>query len=239
MLDSLFTQIALLAAQPTSWIGDIMHYFRNVDELLLALGPWMLAITCLMVFIESGVLFPFLPGDSLIFTAGLLHIQLGLNLWWLMLAVFVAAFLGDQMGYFLGYKFGRRFFKDDARVLKTEYLHSAEAFFDKHGGPALVLARFVPIVRTYVPLAAGIAKYGYSHFIRWNVIGAAAWGMGLTFLGSQLGGVAFIRNNIELLAMLIIFVSVLPIIIKGYQSWRKSKQQKTAIGAPESSANPE
>ncbi|OKL50688.1 hypothetical protein BM477_01195 [Boudabousia marimammalium] len=226
------TETALYAAtgMPASFFGDIIYYFRNVDQLLLALGPWVLAVTCLMVFIESGVLFPFLPGDSLIFTAGLLHEQLGLNLWWLMFAVFLSAFLGDQVGYFLGYRFGRRLFSPDARVLKTEYLLAAEEFFHKHGGPALVLARFVPIVRTFVPLAAGVANYGYSHFIRWNVFGALLWGCGLTFLGSRLGNIAFIRNNIEVIAVIIILVSVLPIVIKSWTTYRKGRAARLAKG---------
>ena len=223
MINLLCAPAAITGVAATSFFSDVLYYFQHVDKLLEALGPWVLAVTCLMVFIESGVLFPFLPGDSLIFTAGLLHEQLGLNLWWLMVAVFLSAFLGDQVGYYLGHRFGRRLFSDNARVLKTEYLLAAEEFFRKHGGPALVLARFVPIVRTYVPLAAGVAQYGYSHFIRWNVFGALLWGCGLTFLGSRLGGIAFIRNNIELLAMLIIFVSVLPIIIKSWTAYRAKR----------------
>ncbi|MBV7363174.1 VTT domain-containing protein [Actinomycetaceae bacterium TAE3-ERU4] len=220
---------ALTGVQGTNFLGDILYYFRHVDEMLIALGPWVLAITCLIVFIESGVLFPFLPGDSLIFTAGLLHYQLGLNLWVLMFAIFASAFLGDQVGYFLGYRFGRGLFKDDARILKTEHLHAAEDFFAKYGGLALVLARFVPIVRTYVPLSAGIAGFHYPRFLRWDILGAATWGLGLTFLGSRLGGIPFIRNNIAMLAMVIVLISLLPIFIKGYSAWRKSRANAAVV----------
>lgn len=219
--DSVTAMFATTSGGKTCTGFDVLCYFKNVDQLLIAMGPWVLALTCLIVFIESGVLFPFLPGDSLIFTAGLLHYQLGLNLWVLMGAIFLSAFCGDQVGYFLGLKFGRRLFKDDARVLNTAHLRSAEEFFARHGGKAMVMARFVPIVRTFTPLAAGIARFKYSTYLRWDIFGAALWGMGLTFLGSRLGGYEFVRNNIEVLAIIIILVSVLPIVIKSFQTWRK------------------
>lgn len=223
----------LLAAPDTGSFGlsDILYYFKHVDEMLIALGPYVLGITCLIVFIESGVLFPFLPGDSLIFTAGLLHDKLGLNLWVLMFSVFLCALAGDHVGYFLGRRFGRKLFKDNARVLKTEHLRSAEAFFEKYGGAALVMGRFVPIVRTYTPLAAGIAKFHYPRYLRWDLLGASLWGLGLTFLGSRLGGIDWITNNIEVLAMVIIFVSLLPVMIKGLQGYMKKRRGVAAAAA--------
>jgi len=126
--------------------------------LLEGLGPAALGVIAAMVFIESGVLFPFLPGDSLLFTAGLLHEQLHVTLPVLIGVVTAAAVAGDQVGYLLGRKFGRRWFTDDARVLKTAHLRRTEEFFDRHGGPAVVLARFVPVVRTFAPLTAGAAR---------------------------------------------------------------------------------
>ncbi len=180
-------------------------------SLLPALGGWVLAAVAAMVFIESGVLFPFLPGDSLIFTAGLLHAQLGLALPLLIAVIVAAAALGDQVGYWLGRRFGRRLFRPSARVLKTDYLHRAEAFFDRHGGKALVLARFVPIVRTFVPLAAGAAGYTYRKFLLWNIAGALLWGGGMTLAGSMLGQVPFVAGHVDLLAILIVAVSLLPV----------------------------
>lgn len=208
--------------------SSIFGYLTDVEALLTALGPWVLAAVLLMVFIESGVLFPFLPGDSLIFTTGLLHQQLGLDLWILLLLIPLAAFLGDQVGYVLGRRFGRRFFKPDARILKTEYLAEAEAFFHKYGGRSLVLARFVPFVRTFTPLAAGLARYHYPKFLTWNAVGAIGWGAGLTAAGSALGGVAFIRNNIEALALVIVAVSLLPMIIELANKRRKAKAKGQA-----------
>lgn len=118
-----------------------------------------------MVFVESGLLFPFLPGDSLLFTGGLLHEALQVPLWLMILVPFIAAVAGDQVGYFLGNRFGRRFFSDDARFLKTSYLNRTEDFFLRYGGRAIVLARFVPIIRTYVPLVAGTARHPYRRFV--------------------------------------------------------------------------
>ncbi|EJZ85150.1 VTT domain-containing protein [Winkia sp. UMB3158] len=203
----------------------LIDYLRDPEELLLALGPYVLIGVAVIVFIESGLLFPFLPGDSLLFTAGLLHSQLGLNFWLLISVVIVAAVGGDQAGYWIGREFGRKLFKPNARVLKTEYLEEAEAFFDKWGGPALTLGRFVPIVRTFIPVTAGMARMHYPHFFRWNVIGGIAWGGGMCILGVWLGQIPAVRNNIEIMAVLVVLISVVPIII-GFL--RKRAQKKSA-----------
>ncbi|MFF1383466.1 DedA family protein [Arthrobacter sp. NPDC058288] len=163
-----------------------------------------------MVFVESGVLFPFLPGDSLLFTAGLLHQQLQLTLPVLIGIVTAAAVAGDQVGYLLGRKFGRRWFRDDAKVLKTAHLTRTEEFFRHYGGPALVLARFVPLVRTYAPLTAGIARYGYTAFTLWNIVGAMAWAVSVTLLGTWLGHFEIVARNIDVIAIVMVLVSVLP-----------------------------
>lgn len=178
--------------------------------LLQDLGPAALGVIAAMVFVESGVLFPFLPGDSLLFTAGLLHQQLQLTLPVLIGIVTAAAVAGDQVGYLLGRKFGRGWFRDDARVLKTAHLTRTEEFFHRHGGPAIVLARFVPIVRTYAPLTAGIARYGYKAFTVWNIIGALAWAVSVTLLGTWLGHFEIVARNIDVIAVVMVLVSVLP-----------------------------
>jgi membrane-associated protein len=183
-----------------------------------------------MVFIESGVLFPFLPGDSLLVTAGLLHVKLGLEIWQIAAVGVVAGVLGNQVAYWLGLRFGRRLFKEDARVLKLEHLHEAEAFFAKYGGAALVLGRFVPIVRTYVALAAGSARYHYRRFLTWNIVGAVLWAGGVTLLGSALGGVPFIVNNLEVILVLVIVVSILPIVISALVKRRRSRREAANAG---------
>jgi len=185
----------------------------DVQALLEAVGPWALAVIAVMVFIESGVLFPFLPGDSLLVTAGLVHQALGLSVAVIAIVAFLAAAAGDQVGYLLGRRFGSRLFKDDARVLKTSRLRETEVFFAKYGGRALVLGRFVPIIRTYVPLAAGSARYPYRRFLPWNLLGAFLWAVGVTVAGSLLGGVPFITSNIDVLLTAVVVVSVLPIVV--------------------------
>ncbi|AMM32253.1 alkaline phosphatase [Sinomonas atrocyanea] len=200
--------------------------------LLTGAGPWVLGVVALMVFIESGLLFPFLPGDSLLFTVGLLHAQLGLSLPVLMLVVAAAAVGGDQAGYLLGRFVGKRWFRADARVLKLSYLDSAEEFFGRYGGRALVLARFVPIVRTYVPLAAGMAHYPYRRFVGWNVLGGVAWSVSITLLGVWLGHVEFIAKNIDILSVLIVAASVIPIALEIWRRRRKAAQPDPApVGA--------
>ena len=191
------------------------------------LGPWVLVGVFARVFIESGCLFPFLPGDSLLFTAAMLHKQLGFSVPTLLILAIVAAFLGDQVGYFLGERYGRRLFRDDARILKTEYLGQAEAFFDRHGVKSIVLARFVPIVRTYVPLTAGTSLMRYARFIRWNALGAILWVGSMTILGLTLGSVQVVADNLDIMVTLIIVISVAPMIVSGIVKYRKSRRAKT------------
>ncbi|WP_405473351.1 DedA family protein [Paenarthrobacter ilicis] len=178
--------------------------------LLQGLGPATLGVVALMIFIESGVLFPFLPGDSLLFTAGLLHQQLNLTLPALITVVSIAAIAGDQVGFLLGRRFGRRWFSDDARVLKTAHLVKAEDFFRRRGGPALILARFVPVVRTFAPLSAGIARYPYKSFALWNIAGAILWASSVTLLGSWLGHFEIVAKNIDVIAVAMVLISILP-----------------------------
>lgn len=198
----------------------------NVQALLEAVGPWALVVIAVFVFIESGLLFPFLPGDSLLVTAGLAHEALGLSVPVIAVVAFVAAAAGDQVGYFLGDRFGARLFKEDARILKTSRLRETEAFFEKYGGRALVLGRFVPVVRTYVPLAAGSARYPYRRFLPWNLLGALLWAVGVTVVGSLLGGVPFITDNIDVLLTVIVLVSVLPVVVS--QVRKRVRARRTA-----------
>ncbi|MCU1528149.1 MAG: DedA family protein [Frondihabitans sp.] len=196
------------------------------QSFLTALGPAALIGLGIMVFIESGLLFPFLPGDSLLFTAGLLASSgvLHVPVWLVIAVAFVAAVLGDQVGYWLGHRFGRRLFKPEARILKTRHLEEAEAFFARYGGAALVLGRFVPVVRTYVPLAAGTSLFRYRTFLVWNLTGAALWTIVVSVLGVVLGQIAFVRNHIDVLAILVVVVSVLPIVISGLIRWSRSRR---------------
>lgn len=180
-------------------------------------GVWALVAICVIVIIETGLLFPFLPGDSLLFTVGLFIGTgvLGVPLWLACLALFLAAFVGDQIGYFIGHKAGPAIFKrPDSRFFKKEYVDKTHAFFERYGGRAIILARFVPFVRTYIPVAAGVGKMHYLDFVKFNVIGAFVWGVGVTLLGYWLGGFDVVKNNIEIALILVVTVSLIPIIVE-------------------------
>jgi membrane-associated protein len=191
-------------------------------------GVWALVAICMVILIETGLLFPFLPGDSLLFTVGLFigTGALDVPLWVACVALFLAAFAGDQIGYAIGHSVGPRLFKrPDSRFFKQEYIDQTHAFFEKYGGRAIILARFVPIVRTYIPVAAGIGKMPYGHFIRYNEIGALLWAVGVTLLGYWLGSYEFVRNNIEVALVLIVAVSLLPIAVEWFNQWRGRRRE--------------
>ena len=195
--------------------------FLDPVNLLNSFGTWVLIGLLVVVFIESGLLFPLLPGDSLLFTAGLIvagksaEVEPFAPLWVLLVAIPIAAILGDQVGYFIGTKGGTALFKsNDAKFFKKKYIDESHAFFLRHGPITIVLARFVPIVRTFAPLVAGAAKMPYRVFITYNIIGGVLWGAGITLLGYLLGQIGFIRDNVDLIFLLIVFVSVVPIMIE-------------------------
>jgi membrane-associated protein len=175
-------------------------------------------ILFLVIFIETGlVIMPFLPGDSLLFTAGLFA-RLGyLNLGYLLILLFIAAVLGDNVNYWVGRKIGLKMFHIKLRgknLVKQEYLDKTHAFFEKHGPKTIIMARFVPIVRTFAPFVAGVAEMNYRKFLSFDVLGGIIWIGSLTLAGYFLGEIPWIRANIEKVALAIIFISVLPILIE-------------------------
>jgi len=195
-------------------------------------GVWALVAICAIVLIETGLLFPFLPGDSLLFTVGLFigTGDLDVPLWVACLALFAAAFIGDQIGYAIGKAVGPRIFtRPDSRFFKKQHIDTTHAFFEKYGGRAIVLARFVPIVRTYIPVAAGIGRMPYAHFVKFNVIGAFVWAVGVTLLGYWLGSYDFVRNNIEAALVLIVAVSLLPVVIE----WLNHRRERRSAARTE------
>jgi membrane-associated protein len=184
-----------------------------------------------LVFAESGLLIGFfLPGDSLLFTAGLLvaaGTYLQVPLWLLCLLVSIAAVLGDQFGYLFGRRFGPALFRrPDSRLFKQENLTRAAAFFERYGARSILLARFVPIVRTFTPIVAGASRMHYRTFVIFNVAGGTLWGCGVTILGYFLGQVAFVRSNIEFILAGIVIVSVIPVVVELIRARRRA-------GAPE------
>ncbi|EOM77136.1 hypothetical protein Rrhod_1506 [Rhodococcus rhodnii LMG 5362] len=191
--------------------------FLDPVNLLNSFGSWILGGLLLVVFIESGLLFPLLPGDSLLFTSGLLSAQPDAfaPLWLLLILTPLAAILGDQAGYLIGNRGGAALFRnDDARFFKKRYIVQAHDFFEKYGPVTIILARFVPIVRTFAPLVAGASRMRYPVFLAFNIIGGIAWGAGVTLLGYFLGNVAFIREHVDLIFVLIVLLSVVPIVFE-------------------------
>ncbi|MGS2588707.1 DedA family protein [Streptomyces hebeiensis] len=216
----------------------------------LALGPsWLdpdyliqtfgLIGVLVIVFAESGLLIGFfLPGDSLLFTTGLL-VTTGLidhPLWLVCTLVVAAAIIGDQVGYLFGRKVGPALFRrPDSKLFKQENVEKAHEFFEKHGPKSLVLARFVPIIRTFTPIIAGVSRMNYRSFIIFNVLGGVLWGAGVTLLGASLGKIAFVREHIDLILVGIVLLSVLPIVI---EFLRARSQSKKAAAAGEDTAAP-
>ncbi|MGO4433555.1 DedA family protein [Paenarthrobacter sp. RAF9] len=198
------------------------------------LGPWVVLLVCAIVFAETGLLVGFfLPGDSMLFTAGLL-VSTGaieFNLWGMCGLIIVSAILGNQAGYLIGAKAGPAIFnKPDSRLFKRENVESAHAFFEKHGGKALILARFVPIIRTFVPVIVGVAQMDKRKFFLFNVIGAVLWGGGVTLLGAWLGQFEWVGKNIDIIFIVIVLISVIPILIevgRGFVAKRKAAAQGT------------
>lgn len=203
------------------------------DYLLDTFGIWGLLV---IVFAESGLLIGFfLPGDSLLFTAGLLIAEgtLDFPLWAAVILICVSAILGDQAGYMFGKKVGPALFKrPDSRLFKQENVVKAHDFFEKYGPKSLVLARFVPIVRTFTPIIAGVSGMRYRSFLTFNILGGILWGAGVTLLGHWLGQIDFVKKNIEAILILIVFLSVLPIIIEILKARGKSKKNPPQV-APE------
>lgn len=201
----------------------ILHL--DFDWLFANYGAFIYTVLFLVIFIETGlVAMPFLPGDSLLFTAGLFARSGHLNLSYLLILLFIAAVLGDNCNYWIGRKIGLKIFGIKIKgktLVKEEYLQKTHVFFEKHGTKAIIMARFVPIVRTFSPFAAGVAEMNYRRFISFDLLGGALWIGSLTIAGYLLGEIEFIRKHIDLVCLGIIFVSVLPIII-GYFKNRKS-----------------
>ncbi|MDN3262571.1 VTT domain-containing protein [Streptomyces sp. CSDS2] len=182
----------------------------------------------LIVFAESGLLIGFfLPGDSLLFTCGLLITsgELDFPLWGAIVLICIAAILGDQAGYMFGKKVGPSLFnRPDSRLFKQENVAKAHEFFEKYGPKSLILARFVPIVRTFTPIIAGVSGMRYRSFLLFNVIGGVLWGAGVTLLGSWLGNIEFVKTNIEAIFILIVLVSVIPIVVEYLRARGKGKK---------------
>ena len=199
-----------------SLIDFILHIDQHLIELTQTYGLWIYAILFLIVFCETGlVVTPFLPGDSLLFAAGAVAALGGMNVHIAAALLLAAAVIGDAANFAIGKYFGEKLFaKPDSRVFKREYLDKTHAFYEKYGGKTIILARFVPIVRTFAPFVAGMGDMHYGRFIRYNIIGALMWVGLLTYAGYFFGELPVVKNNFGLVVIGIIVVSVLPMAVE-------------------------
>jgi len=202
-----------------------LHLNEHLPVLVSNYGTLVYIILFLVIFAETGlVVTPFLPGDSLLFVAGMVVAQGSLNLWLLIAILIVAAILGDTVNYHIGKFIGPKIFRDEEpinfflKLLKKEHLEKAQTFYEKHGGKTIIIARFVPIVRTFAPFVAGVSKMNYSRFITYNVVGGIVWVTGLTLAGYLLGDFDVVKKNFEKVIFAIILISILPIIIEYFRN---------------------
>ncbi len=202
-------------------IDLFLHLDQHLGQLISQYGTWTHLILFLIVFCETGlVVTPFLPGDSLLFAAGTFAALGALDLWLVVLLLIVAAIVGDTVNYWIGAYIGPRAFRGDIRFLRKEYLDRTHAFYEKHGGKTIIMARFVPIIRTFAPFVAGVGAMSYPKFIVYNVVGAVLW-VGLFVLGGYFfGNISVVRENFTLVILAIIAISVLPIVVEALRARR-------------------
>ncbi len=213
-------------------LKDFIDFFLHLDDHLQRIiseyGTTTYIILFAIIFIETGlVVMPLLPGDSLLFAAGTFAAVGSLNIYWLIFLLFIAAVLGDTVNYFLGKTIGLKalHWKIAGRqIVKQEYLDKTHGFYEKYGAKTIVIARFVPIVRTFAPFVAGIGEMSYGKFISYNVIGGAVWVAGLTLLGYFFGNIPIVKKNFETVILAIIFISVLPMIVELARHWRGKRK---------------
>jgi membrane-associated protein len=209
-------------------IDFILHINAHLEGIIRDYGAWTYGILFLIVFAETGlVVTPFLPGDSLLLVTGTFCARpsTGLNVHLMALLLWIAAVFGDTVNYWIGAKIGPAVFKrEDSPWLRKKHLERAHAFFEKYGGRAIILARFVPIVRTFVPFVAGVGQMTYSRFIIYNILGGFIWIYLLIYLGFFFGNLAVVQKNFEIIILSVVFVSVLPIAIELLRARRETKK---------------
>jgi membrane-associated protein len=200
-------------------INFILHIDVHLAEIISQYGVFAYGVLFIIIFIETGlVVTPFLPGDSLLFAAGAFAALGSLNIWVLLLLVTVAAIAGDTANYWIGHFFGKKIIALKHSPIKAEHIEETEKFFKKHGGKTIILARFVPIIRTFAPFVAGIGKMHYGYFISYNVIGGTVWVLLFTLAGYFFGNIEAVKHNFSLVIMAIIAVSVVPMIFQAVKS---------------------
>jgi membrane-associated protein len=204
----------------------ILHLDVHLNSIIKNFGIWTYLILFLIIFLETGVVVtPFLPGDSLLFAAGSFAALGSLNVFALFILLTLAAILGDTLNYWIGHFIGPRAFSGNIRFLKKEYMDRTHGFYEKHGGKTIILARFIPIIRTFAPFVAGIGAMDYPRFFFYNVIGAVLWVSIFTFGGYFFGNLPFVRDNFTIVILVIILISVLPGVFEFLREKFKSRKE--------------
>ena len=208
----------------TQFFDIVLHLREHIGELIADYGPHIYTIFFLVIFCETGlVLTPILPGDSLLFTAGAFAALGQLNVWLMFALLSIAAILGDTVNYWIGHYLGPKVFQwKKSRFFNPDHLKRTHEFYEKYGGKTIILARFVPIVRTFAPFVAGIGAMTYSKFILYNVVGGLAWVAICLFAGYWFGNVPWVAKHFEVVIIAIIFVSVLPMV---YEYWKSRSRE--------------
>jgi membrane-associated protein len=211
------------------FIDVILHLDVHLNVWVTNFGPWIYLILFAIIFCETGLIVtPFLPGDSLLFALGALaatdNAYLDLKL--LAVVLITAGILGDAVNYSIGRYFGVKVFKIESRFLKKEYLEKTQAFYEKHGGKTIILARYVPIIRTFAPFVAGVGEMKYSRFFVYNIVGAVTWVLIFLLLGNYFGNLPSVKSNFHIVIFAIIGISILPMIIEIVRNYRQNPSKQ-------------
>lgn len=208
-------------------VDFILHVDVYLNDIIARYGAWTLALLFLIIFLETGVVVtPFLPGDSLIFATATFAARGSLNPWVMFVLLSIAAITGDTVNYWIGHRVGAKAYTGEVKWIKKEYMERTHAFFEKHGGKTIFLARFVPIIRTFAPFVAGVSQMTYGFFIRWNIIGGVVWVAIFTLLGYFFGNIPFVQQNFELVIIAIIVLSLIPAVVEGLKARKDFQKSK-------------
>lgn len=210
-------------------IDFVLHLDKHLSALIQHYGAWTYLILFVVIFCETGfVATPFLPGDSLLFAAGTFAAAKALNVWWLFFILSAAAIIGDTVNYWIGHFVGPRIFtKEKTRFFKKEYLERTQRFYEKYGAETIIIARFVPIIRTFAPFVAGIGSMSYWKFISYNVIGGIGWVAIFVFGGYFFGNIRFVKNNFSFVIIAIIIISMIPAVVEFFRHRREARQSRS------------
>jgi membrane-associated protein len=203
-------------------IDFVLHVDIYLEQIISNYGGWTYGLLFFVIFMETGfVVTPFLPGDSLIFAAATFAARGALDPWLMFGLLAFAAVLGDTVNYWIGHRVGKRAYTGEIKWIKKGYMERTHAFFEKHGGKTIFLARFVPIIRTFAPFVAGVSRMSYGFFIRWNIIGGITWVATFTLLGYFFGNIPFVQKNFELVIIAIILISLIPAVVEAVKAKRE------------------